>query len=255
MFFAIAATASLWLYLDSGRRRADALLVALFATALVATSSIDGLITLAVMLTALGLLRPGSLRAKLGPCLLAGVLVLAFFATPLGSHRIAKESATNVETTAEPNSSLAWRFHKWKTLIPVWERSPIVGQGLGITTTGVGPPGNKYARKPPHNEYIRYLVETGVVGLAILLGALTFLIRGLLRRRRIPSTVDAGTRNAPTLALVIVLGCLVNSLADNTLLNSPTCYAAVLIVAAAMSLPSPTGRRTLHRRSMQRQPH
>jgi O-antigen ligase len=237
MFFAIAATASLWLYLDGGRRRLHAVLMALFAAALVATASIDGLITLAAMLTALGLLRPGSLRSKLGPCAIAGVVVVSFFANPLGSHRISRESKTNIEATAEPNSSLSWRLHKWKTLIPDWEKSPIFGRGLGTTTTGVGPPGNPYIRKPPHNEYIRYLVETGVVGLTILLAALTLLIRGLMRRRRIPGTLDGGTLNAPSLALAIVVGCLVNSLADNTLLASPTGYAAALIIAAVLALP------------------
>lgn len=237
MFFAIAATVSLWRYLDDGRRRLDAVLMGLFAAALVATYSIDGLVTLASMLTILGVLRPGSLRSKLGPCMVAGIVVLAFFATPLGSSRIASESATSIETTGEPNSSLGWRLHKWKTLIPEWERSPIFGQGLGTTTTGEGPPGNQYVRKPPHNEYIRYLVETGVVGLAILLWALTRLIRVLIRRRRDTGTLDGRAANAPTLALTIVAGCLVNSLADNTLLVSPTCYAAALIIASVLSLP------------------
>jgi O-antigen ligase len=237
MFFAIVATASLWRYLDDGRRRLDAVLMALLAAALVATASIDGLITLAAMLTALGLLRPGSLRGKLGPCAIAGVVVLAFFATPLGSHRIAKESTTNIETTGEPNSSLEWRLHKWKTLIPVWEKSPIFGQGLGTTTTGEGAPRNPYVRKPPHNEYIRYLVETGVIGLTILLVALMLLIRGLVHRRRIPGTLDGGTLNAPSLALAIIVGGLVNSLADNTLLASPTGYAAALIIAAVLASP------------------
>jgi O-antigen ligase len=238
MFFAIAATASLWLYLDGGRRRFDAVLMGLFAAALVATYSIDGLITLATMLTVLGVLRPGSLHNKLGPCMIAGVVVLAFFATPLGSHRIARESGTNVEATGEPNSSLAWRLHKWKMLIPEWEKSPIFGQGLGTTTTGEGPVGNRYASKPPHNEYIRYLVETGIVGLAILLGALTILIRGLVRKRHLPGGPNSSARAAATLALVIVIGCLVDSLADNTLLNSPTCYAAALIIAAVATLPA-----------------
>jgi O-antigen ligase len=238
MFFAIAATVSLWRYLDDGRKQLDALLIALFAAAVVATSSIDGLITLVAMLTVLGALRPGSLRVKLGPCVIAGVVILAFFATPLGSHRIAKESATKVEANGEPNSSLAWRLHKWKTLIPEWEQTPIFGQGLGTTTTALGAPRNLYAGKPPHNEYIRYLVETGVVGLSVLLAALALLIRSLLRRRRILGSVDAGTLNAPSLALTVIAGCLVNSLADNTLLNSPTCYAAALIVAAVLALPA-----------------
>jgi O-antigen ligase len=120
-------------------------------------------------------------------------------------------------------------------LIPEWERSPIFGRGLGTTTTAEGPPGNVYDSKPPHNEYIRYLVETGVVGVLTLLGALTVLARGLIRRRRLPGTVAAGTFNAPTFGIVIVLGCLVDSLADNTLLNSPSCYAAALIVIAVLA--------------------
>jgi O-antigen ligase len=237
MFFVIATTASLWLYLDDGRRRSDALLTVLFAVGLIATFSIDGLITLVAMLTTLGLLRPGSLRAKLGPCAIAMVVVVAFFATPLGAKRIDSESSTKVGATGEPDSSLAWRLKKWKMLIPEWEQAPVFGRGLGTTTTAEGAPGNVYASKPPHNEYIRYLVETGVVGLALLLGALFLLIRALVRKRRIAGTLEAGTLNAPTLALAIVVGCLVDSLADNTLLASPTGYAAVLIIAAVLALP------------------
>jgi O-antigen ligase len=239
MFFTIATTASLWRYLDDGRHRSDALLTALFAATLVATVSIDALATLVAMLTIFGMLRPGSLRSKLGPCAIAGVAVLVFFVTPLGSQHIARESSTNLTTAeyGEPNTSLVWRLHKWKTLLPEWERSPVFGRGLGTTTIEAPIPENRFAGLPPHNEYIRYLVETGVLGFIILLGALTILIRALVHRRKTPGSLEAGTLNAPTLALAIVAGCLVNSLADNTLLNSPTCYAAALIVAAALSLP------------------
>jgi hypothetical protein len=61
--------------------------------------------------------------------------------------------------------------------------------------------------------------------------------------RRNPGEIGAETVNASTLALAIVVGCLVNSLADNTLLNSPTCYAAALIIAAVLSLPGAERRR------------
>jgi O-antigen ligase len=245
MFFAIAVTASLWRYLDYGRRRSDALLVTLFAAAVISTFSVDGLITLLAMMVAFGALHPGPLRVKLVPYMVGGLVVLVFFATPLGAQRIVKESSTSVATAEgqKPNTDLAWRLHKWKTLIPDWERSPIFGQGLGTTTTEAAIPKNGFAGTPPLNEYVRYLVETGVVGFIILLWALTVLIRRLLRRRRIPGTLDAGTFNAATLALVVIAGCLVNSLADNTLLNSPTSYAAALIVVAVLSLPGIEMRR------------
>jgi O-Antigen ligase len=245
MFFAIALTASLWRYLDYGRRRSDALLVTLFAAAVIATFSIDGLITLFAMMVAFGMLHLGPLRDKLVPYMVGGLVVLVFFATPLGAQRIVKESSTSVATAEgqKPNTDLAWRLHKWKTLMPDWERSPLFGQGLGTTTTEAAIPKNAFAGTPPLNEYVRYLVETGVVGFVILLGALAVLVRSLLRKRRIPGTLDAGTFNAATLALVVIAGCLVNSLADNAFLNSPTSYAAVLIVAAVLVSPGVEIRR------------
>jgi O-antigen ligase len=239
MFFAIASAVSLWLYLDNGHRRYDALLTTLFAAALVATLSIDGLVALAAMLIAYGMLRPGSFSIKFGPWLIAVVVVAAYFATPLGAQRIARESSTSLATAerGEANTSLDWRLHKWKILLPEWEASPVLGRGLGTTTTTPYIPGNRFSGKPPHNEYVRYLVETGAVGLILLLCALAVLIRRLIRKRQIPGSSNAGTRNAATVALVVVIGCLVDSLADNTLLASPTCYAAALVVAAVLSLP------------------
>lgn len=239
MFFAIAATVSLWQYLDRGRRRADALLTTLFAAALIATFSIDGVITLLAMLATYGALRPGPASIKRTPFVLAAIVVVAFFATPLGAHRIAQESATNVATVEEGNAdtTLAWRLHKWKTLLPEWEGSPLFGRGLGITLTAKGAPGDKYTSRPPHNEYVRYVVETGIVGVVLLLWGLWALVGNLLRRRRVLVTLGAGTLNAPTLAIVVIAGCLVNALADNTLIDSPTCYAAALIVTAVLNLP------------------
>jgi O-antigen ligase len=240
MFFAISATVSLWRYLDAGRHRSDALLTILFAAALIATFSIDGLITLAAMFTALGMLRPGSVGVKLCPCAIAFVVILVFFATPLGAQRVAGETSTSLAAAerGESTSTLDVRLYRWKTLLPEWEGSPVYGRGLGTTTTAESTATNRLNFLLPHNEYLRYLVETGVVGLAILIAGLAFLLRSLIRKRKFQSTLEAGTLNAPSLALAVIAGCLVNSLADNTLLNSPTCYAAALIVAAVLALPT-----------------
>jgi O-antigen ligase len=238
MFFAIAATASLWRYLDDGRRRTDALLTALFAAALVATFSIDGLIALVFMLTTFGALHAGALRVKAVPYAVAGLAVLAFFVSPLGSQRIANESSTNVAAaeSGEPNTSLAWRLTKWKLLLSMWESAPIFGHGLGTTITEEPLPDNKFAGNLPHNEYIRYLVETGIVGLGSLLSALALLVRGLIRKRKVAGTSEPGSVSAATLALVVIVGCLVNAAADNTFLYSTASYALVLLVASALSV-------------------
>jgi O-antigen ligase len=240
MFFAIATATSLWIYLEKRRHWGDAALTGLFAAALIATFSIDGLATLTAMLLLLGALRPGSLRAKFWPCAIAAAIVVVFFALPLGAKRIASETATSVSAAerGETTSTLDTRLYRWKTLLPEWEKSPLVGQGLGTTTTAENTTANPLNSLLPHNEYIRYFVETGVIGVAILLSALALLVRALIRIRRRSRADDADGFASSTLALTIVAGCLVNSLADNTLLNSPTCYAAALLIAAALSVSS-----------------
>ena len=123
------------------------------------------------------------------------------------------------------------------------ERAPLFGRGLGTTTTTKPIPGNRYSGKPPHNELVRYLVETGLVGLVILLGALAALMRALFLERRALVASGGAKPDAPTLAIMIMVGCLVNSLADNTFLNSPTCYAAGLVVVTVLSIPATGTRR------------
>jgi O-antigen ligase len=234
MFFAIASIASLWRYVDVGRRLLDLSLVALFAAATIATFSLTALASLLAMLVAFGALRPGSARLKLGSYAVAGLIVAVFLATPFGAARIANESSTQFNAAqkhALASTSLGWRLYKWETLIPEWEEEPFFGQGLGATVSAEGSSYMLITGKAPHNEYLRYLVETGAVGLIILLGAVVFLIRRLDQRRSLE-------RNAGTLALAVVVGCLVNALADNTFLYTTTGYEAALIVAAALAIPA-----------------
>jgi O-antigen ligase len=230
MFFAIAATVSIWKYMDGGRRRRDMAFGALFAVAILTTFSIGGLASFLVMLMLFGTLRPGSVRIKLGAYAIAALTVVAFALTPLGAERIANESTTQLASNrGAPSTSLGWRFYKWKLLISEWEREPIYGQGLGTTVTAEGTSENITAGKVPHNEYLRYLVETGAVGLLTLLGAIVLLLRRLLQRRKV-----GVASNAVNLGIAVLGGCLFNALGDNTFLYSNTGYAAALIVTAAL---------------------
>jgi O-antigen ligase len=242
MFFAIATVASLWRYVDAGRHRSDALFTAVYAAAAAATFSLDGLVSLLVMLMAFGVLRPGSPRIRLGAYAVVGLLVIAFMATPLGAERIAEETSTKVDSASThvlASTSLGWRFYKWGLLITEWEENPFFGKGLGTTTSAEGNEVVTTAGHAPHNEYLRYLVETGVVGLAILLWAAVVLIRRLNRLRKMPGILNAGT-----LGIAIAIGCLLDAVADNTFLYTTTAYAATLIVVAVLSSSSSTLRRS-----------
>jgi O-antigen ligase len=233
VFFALATIVSLWRYLDNGRKHADALFSALFSAATISTFSLSGLVCLLTMLIVFGALRSGSYRIKLGAFAAAALVAIAFLATPLGAERIANESSTqfsSAETRGTANTSLAWRFYKWRTLIPEWERAPFIGQGIGTTITVEGTSEYITGGKVPHNEYVRYLVETGVIGLVIIFAAIGGLFRSMSRLRKSPSTSDQAV-----LGIAIMAGCLVNALVDNTLLYSTSGYALALILAAILS--------------------
>jgi O-antigen ligase len=246
MFFAIAAVASLWRYLDLGRARLDLLLALLFGAATIATFSLAGLASLLAMLIAYGALRPGALRLKLRAFGLAALLVVAFLATPLGAERISNESSVelNGSRRSAEQSSFAWRLYKWGMLVDEWEEAPLLGQGLGSTVTREEALGSVSAEKVPHNEYLRYLVETGVIGLAALLLTLALLIRQLALRRAAAweGRQESRRRTAAALGIAVVVGGMVNCLADNTFLYTTTGYAVALIVAAVLALPAPRRR-------------
>jgi len=239
MFFAIAATISLWRFVELGRRRSDAALSALFCAATVSTFSLGGLAGLLAMLVAFGALQPGSFSLKMGGFVAAALVVVVFVATPLGSERISQEASTSITSASSrgtANTSLAWRLYKWGTLIPEWEKSPILGQGLGSTVAVEGTSENEAVGKVPHNEYVRYLVETGLAGVLTLLWGLGTLLGALARRR------GNGFYGAGTLGLAIVIGCLINALASNTFLYTTTGYATALILGAVLAVPVARGR-------------
>jgi len=232
VFFAIVAIASLWRYTDGGRHWADAVLMVLYGVAALATFSITGVASLLVMLFTFGLLAHGSFGLKLGSVAVAVVLVGAFIATPLGADRLASESSTTLSAThvrGASSNSLEWRLYKWQTLIPEWERAPLFGRGLGTTTNGEnGTFSNPTTGDLPHSEYVRYLVETGILGLISVLAGSAVLIQRLRRQRAI-----ALDRTA-LLGIALVVGLLVDALTANTLLYTPAAYAAALIVAAVL---------------------
>ncbi len=235
MFFAIACTGSVWRYLDHGRGRLDALLAAVFAAATVSTFSFSGLAALVAMLAVFGTVRGGSLRRTLGFYAAAALVVVGFLATPLGSERLAEQASTNLgasHNTEVSTTSLGWRLYKWELLLDEWERAPILGRGIGTTVTLEGHSEDVTAGQVPHNEYLRYLVETGIVGLVLLLAVVVMLLRALARRR-----IASGDSTA-ILGTAVLVGCLVNGLADNTFLYTTTGYAAAMVIAAALALPA-----------------
>ncbi len=76
-------------------------------------------------------------------------------------------SLGNVQVDAERTS--AGRTMLWTIGLEAWKRSPILGHGWGFYREASG--------SATHNEYLLYLVDTGVIGFVLYVSIWTFVIR------------------------------------------------------------------------------
>lgn len=98
-------------------------------------------------------------------CLGIGLLAVAVPSSTQRFADVGREDRSN----GDPSNSLSWRLQYWRRSLDLLEENPVTGVGIGMVGERM-PEG-----VPPHNDYVRALVETGVVGLAsylILIGAL-----------------------------------------------------------------------------------
>lgn len=67
------------------------------------------------------------------------------------------------------------RDYLWPVLFGAFMSSPVIGMGLGSSGPVLRTSFSEHVTDIPHNEYLRLLVETGVVGLSLLLVGVTVI--------------------------------------------------------------------------------
>lgn len=221
--FAIGALASFVLLVEDRRRWLDTLAVAFFAGAVVTTGTIGGMIALVVFLFSYVALVYGPISRQFGGIVVGmAVLVGGALLTPVGQGRLAEYSPAATPSTQ--GNSLVWRLDAWTKVIAAWRTDPIAGLGFGSAQVG-GVLGDYI----PHNEYLRVLLENGIIGWLIMLStALAYLLAMIWARRQ-----GASSRNA-AMAGAITVGTAINALADNTLMVIPTVYLVATFLATAL---------------------
>ncbi|MBI4161913.1 MAG: O-antigen ligase family protein [Acidobacteria bacterium] len=169
-----------------------------------------------------------------------GVLVVLcalvlFCASDYGQSRLASLRSTPAlsEVTvlgAVPNS-FAWRLYHWKLLVAEWAERPLLGYGLHTSGSRVSPWG-----ADAHNDYLRYLVETGVVGSLFYLALLGSVGTSLYRRVR--GRRPAGTdRGLAFVAFSVFCAWLVGSLAGNFITATSFQYGFWALLGVVLGLP------------------
>lgn len=194
------------------------LLLGLLAFFYVSTKALFSLVMLAVFV--LVLIAPRlSLLNLLGGVLLFAIVIGLFASTPFGQERLNSIAQTpllnpNIDISRAillskaDNNSFNWRLSQWTYLLQRWREFPILGYGVGISayvsTNGLY----------PHNDYVRALVEGGIVGLVtflLFLGTqVVRLVRLILRASR-----DSAQRNLCLILLAILLAIPMGMITEN----------------------------------------
>lgn len=159
-------------YVPARLRLPLGILVAAMMTTLIATFTRGAWLGLVVGLLVLAWYRNRALILGV-----AGVAVLVVLAVPPVSARVADLSGNPNEPRRE--NSLEWRLNYWSEILPLAGQNPVTGIGLGSTSQALE------TGKAPHNDYLRSLVELGVVGFLAYVALIVQFIRTSLRALRV----------------------------------------------------------------------
>ncbi|MCT7976260.1 O-antigen ligase family protein [Laspinema olomoucense] len=207
-----------WKQQESNPRWPWAIALAVIAFLFVNTKSLFGLMMLATLI--LALIAPKlSLPSLLGGIVGFGLIIALFGSTEFGQERLGSLGETPLGNpdmelwraillAQGDGNSFNWRLAQWTYLIKQWQDYPLLGFGLGT---------NKYISAnglEPHNDYVRALVEGGVVGFVFFLLLLLSTIARLIWLIR---AAPAGTaqRNFCFTLLAIWLSIPVGMITEN----------------------------------------
>jgi O-antigen ligase len=226
--FSVGLALALFEYYERRRRR-YLLAAVLLAVGLLGTRSLGGIAQAPVTLVAYGVFA-GRLTRRARTTALVGVAVLLLFVfTGFGSGRIQELGRTTSLSQAShgiTTNALDWRFYQWTLLLKDWRAKPVLGWGLGTTDSYITPQGNI-----PHNDFLRLLVETGVLGFIVFGLCWVVLVRTLYHRMRRPGPAQS----LQAITLAVVVGLTVNSLVNNVNFQTSTMYTTAALIGCALA--------------------
>ena len=156
--------------------------------------------------TIIGLRKPrAAFQLVALAAVLVGVAVLAMLATPLGPLIKEKFSAVNLAQTG------SWRLASWLKAFTVFREHPWFGVGLGYQHRFLRPSGDLQSvvlnqGNDIHNDFLWLLVNTGLIGLVILVGTWFFLLRRGFRAARRAGEWDEKVMTISSLSQLTVIG-------------------------------------------------
>lgn len=229
---------AMWPHLDKPLRSKLTVILAGCAVFLPLTYTRSAIVGAVLGLVVVGLLQN---RRLLG--VLAVVAVIGLGLVPRLDARFTDLTGGS---DGQAGNTLNWRFEYWADVLPLAGQNPVWGIGVGETQrlTEQG--------KQPHNDFLRALVETGIIGFSAYLFVLAAMVR--VAYRALDTTQRGPGTSIRRGVAVGFAGCVASfiavSMVANTISNVVTLWYFLTFAAAAHSVarskePSSDGDRGL----------
>jgi O-antigen ligase len=218
-----------WWKLNWAQRRLPWIILLSVLTLLyVSTRSLAALITIVVLILVLNASKLSPLKV-IGAVILCLIVFALFASTEAGQERLIQLTETpllnpemdisrTILLASQDDNSFNWRISHWYYLLKSWTQSPILGYGIG-TGEFLSPWRNgRGGGFTPHNDYIRFLVEQGVVGFALFIAFLAAQFAhlwGIFQR----APRNSSERQLSLMLIGFSISTLVNMLSNNVLDN------------------------------------
>jgi O-antigen ligase len=164
---------------------------------------------------------------------LAVALAAVFFYAPL-HHRFFHG---DTRTVGSFNINVTGRDALWSANWGWFKQAPVIGHGAGasdrLTTTlpdhGAG---------HPHNDYLRIMVDYGLIGLALWLAAYLSLVRYTWRRWKEVRGSGTAAEHIHAAAFLVLIGLALTMIVDNPLIEVSKMGPVAVLVGMSLGLPA-----------------
>jgi O-antigen ligase len=215
LFLVLFIGLTLWKVISKKNKALWLLLLMTEMFVLINTFSIGGIAMFIIMCTVL-IFRTMKKKYRIIGAVFVLSVIIGFSLHPAGQLRIAEISRTGDPLEAmktgriSGEGSFAWRILNWRMFFEEWKERPLLGYGLSTTTEMVSPMGNI-----PHNDYLRFMVETGLIGLLVFLWFLILLGKEIWKACCASNMVNPEFSNLAFIVFSIYMAWVAGSFADN----------------------------------------
>ncbi|MGB3653550.1 MAG: O-antigen ligase family protein, partial [Rivularia sp. (in: cyanobacteria)] len=193
---------------------------------MVMTRSLTSLIMMSVFVIVL-IVPKLNLFRLIGATIFIAIIFYLFASTDFGSEKLAGlldtpifnhdlDISRTILLSFGDGNSANWRIAQWVFLIDAWKQSPLLGYGLGTS---------KYItffQNYAHNDYLRYLAETGIIGLTGFILFLVMQVVYLVKYLR-NSPLGSPRRNI-CITMIAIFAAIIIGMATDNVWNHTTLF-------------------------------